>query len=96
MCRKNLEFFPELKKAVADFSTTASYAILIRSLFWKADSTLRANISASAALYACVRIDRILLALRDCSCGAFVDTSTASDAVVANYISHVKNILNCY
>jgi hypothetical protein len=49
--------------------------------FLEADSTTRAYISASAALRANVRIDGIVFAFRDCAHRAFVNTSTASNAV---------------
>ena len=52
------------------------------------DCLRRTNISASAALCANIGIDRILFAFRDCARRTLVNTCTASDAVVTNYVSH--------
>ena len=45
------------------------------------DSSARAHVSACSALRANVRIDGIVFAFRDCAHRAFVNTSTASNAV---------------
>lgn len=54
----------------------------------KGNSLVRAYISACAALCADICVDRILVALRDCARGTLIDTSTASDTIVTNYVSH--------
>lgn len=54
----------------------------------KADSLVGTNISASAALSAGIRVDGVDVTLGDCSYRAFVNTCTASDTVVTNYVSH--------
>ena len=58
------------------------------ALFARSDSARGTNICASAAVNTYVRVDRILFAFRDCASGAFVDTSAACNAIVANYVSH--------
>ena len=35
-----------------------------------------------------ISVDRILITFRDCANWAFIDTSTASDTIVTNYVSH--------
>ena len=62
----------------------------------KADSLVRAYISASAALCASVRVDWIDVASRDCLRWTLVNTCTASDTIVANYVSHSLDFLVCY
>ena len=57
------------------------------------DSLRGANISASATLSALLGVDRVLFTFRDCTNGAFVNTSTASDTIVTNYVSHFVLIL---
>lgn len=52
------------------------------------NSLVGAYISAGAALGAGVSVNRILVALRDCARGTLIDTSTASDTIVTNYVSH--------
>ena len=63
-------------------------------LFRKADSLGRTNISAGAALGASIGVDGILVALGDSSSGAFINTCTASDTIVTNYVSHNKRIIS--
>ncbi len=53
-----------------------------------ADSLVRTNISTCAAVYTLLRVNRVDIALRDSVLWAFADTSTASDTVIANYVSH--------
>ena len=62
--------------------------IAYQNLLGEADSLVRAYRSASTALCALVRIDFVDVALRDCANGALVDTCTASNAVITNYVSH--------
>ena len=57
-------------------------------LLAQADSLRGANISACAALCAHIGVDRILFAFRDSARRTLVNTCTASDAVVTNYVSH--------
>lgn len=71
---------------VLNLSGTARF--LVKSLLWKADSLRRTNISTCAALSAHVRIDRILFSLWDCANRALVNTCTACDTIVTNYVSH--------
>ena len=52
------------------------------------DSAAGANVCACAAINTYVRIDRIVLALRDSAHRAFVFTCTACNAVVRNFVSH--------
>ena len=53
-----------------------------------ADCAAGANICASAALGANLRVNRIVLALGDSTHRAFINASTASDTFVRNYVSH--------
>ena len=57
-------------------------------LLSQADSLVGANTCTSTTLGASFGINRILVAFRNCSRGTFVNTSTASNAVVTNYVSH--------
>lgn len=52
------------------------------------DSTTGANICTCATLGAHIRINRILLALRDSTHRTFVNTRTASDTIIRNFVSH--------
>ncbi len=60
----------------------------------KTDCLIRANICTSTTLCAHVWVDRILLALRDSSSWALINTCTASDTIVTNYVSHNNNFYN--
>ena len=60
----------------------------LNNLCTRADSTRGASVCTSAAIYAYIRVNRIDLALRDSASGALIDASTASNAVITNYISH--------
>ena len=59
-----------------------------RKCYLLADCAAGANICASAALGANLRVNRIVLALGDSTHRAFVNASTASDTFVRNYVSH--------
>ena len=48
---------------------------------------------ARTAVYTQFGVDRIFVTLWNCALGAFVDTGTASNAVVWNYVSHSCKIL---
>lgn len=53
------------------------------------DSLRGASVSACAAIYAEIGVDYILgIAFRDSLRGALVNTGTALDTVVINYVSH--------
>ena len=62
--------------------------VMQNGLFTKADGLLRANACACATLCAEVRIDRILVALRDSLRRALADTCSTCDAIVTNYVCH--------
>ena len=62
--------------------------IAYQNLLGEADCLVRAYRSASTALCALVRIDFVDVALRDSANGALIDTCTASNAVITNYVSH--------
>ena len=57
-------------------------------LFAQVDSLRGANTCTSAALGAGFGVDRILVTFRDCAYRTLVNASSASDAVVTNYVSH--------
>ena len=61
-------------------------------LFAGSDSAGGANICASAAINTNAGVDRVLSAFRDSARGAFIDASAASNAIVANYVSHNSRI----
>ena len=63
-----------------------------KMLLWKADCLRRTNISACTTFCAHIRIDRILFSFRDSANRALVDTCTACDTIVTNYVSHSLNI----
>ena len=68
--------------------------VLVRlSLIARVDGSGRTNVGTSAAVYTNIRIDGVDVALADSASGAFVDTSTTSDAVAADYVCHVVQIL---
>lgn len=52
------------------------------------DSSTRTYICTSSALGANVRINRIVLALRDSTHRTFIDTRTTSDTIGRNFVSH--------
>ena len=52
------------------------------------DSSTRTYICTSSALGANVRINRIVLALRDSTHRTLIDTRTASDTIGRNFVSH--------
>jgi hypothetical protein len=52
------------------------------------DGTHRANTCTGTAVGAEVRVDLVDVTGADSSDGAFVDASTASNAVVSNFVSH--------
>ena len=58
------------------------------------DGTTGACISASTTLGALFGVDRILVALRDCSNGTFVDTCAASNTIITNDVSQSLGIYN--
>ena len=61
------------------------------------DCTCRADISASTALSANLRIDGVvLLTFMNSAQRAFVNTGTASNAVVGNFVSHDYIVLMIY
>lgn len=60
----------------------------MRASFLQRDGAGGTCVSASTTLGALVGIDRILLALRDSTNGAFVNTCAASNTIIANYVSH--------
>lgn len=60
---------------------------LSRALFCH-DGTLRARVSACAAVDAGVRIDFVDVALGNCADRAFIDAGSASYAVLCNFVSH--------
>ena len=62
----------------------------LRQLSARADSTRRAGVGTCAAVNAYIGVDAVDVALRDCTCGALVNASTASNAVITNYISHFR------
>lgn len=62
-------------------------------LFRKRDSFARANAGASAAFCARISVNVVDITLRDSAYGALINTCTASDTVVTNYISHNKSCL---
>ena len=72
-----------------------------QNLIGEADCLVRAYRSACSAFSALVRVDFVDIALRDSAHGALVNTCTASNAVITNYVSHnnlmfiVNNVL-CY
>lgn len=60
----------------------------MRASFLQRDGAGGTCVSASTTLGALIGIDRILLALRDGTHGAFVNTCAASNTIIANYVSH--------
>ena len=54
----------------------------------EADSSTRTYVCASSALSTNVRINRIVLALRDSTHRTLIDTRTASDTIGRNFVSH--------
>ena len=68
--------------------TPKSNACVQLSLLLQRDSATGASICASTTLGALLRIDRILLALRDSSYGTFVDTCAACNTIITNYVCH--------
>ena len=69
-------------------SVALNRCVVSMRLFAQADSLVGANTCASAALCTSVGVDRILFAFRDSARRTLVNTCTASDAVVTNYVSH--------
>ena len=59
-----------------------------QGLLCQADSLVGAYTCTCAALCAGIGVDRILVALRDSARRTLVNTGTACDAVVTNYVSH--------
>ena len=57
-------------------------------LISQVNSLRGANTCTSAALGAGFGVDRILVTFRDCAYRTLVNASSASDAVVTNYVSH--------
>ena len=68
-----------------------SYQVDRRRLFLF-DGALRADTGASAAVDTGVGIDFVDVAGRDCSHRAFVDASTASNAVFSDFVSHCRKV----
>lgn len=66
-----------------------------RYLFSRMDSLRGANTCTCAAFRASLGVDGILVAFGDSSYRAFIDASTACDAVVTNYVSHFVLSFNC-
>ena len=66
-----------------------------RCLFSRMDSLGGAYTCASAAFGASLGVDRILVAFRDGAYRAFVNASTACDAIVTNYVSHFNLSFSC-
>ena len=63
---------------------------------WKADSLVRANTCACAALSASVCVNLVDIALRYSLYWALADTCSTCNAIVANYVSHDESFLfNC-
>lgn len=80
-----------IKKAAATRQSCSRILSYCRFQIWllrKWDCLVRANRSASTALCAQIGVNRILLAFRDCAYRALINTCTASDAVVTNYVCH--------
>ena len=69
-------------------SRISSYCFIQIWLLRKRDCFVGANRSASTALCAEIGVDRILLAFGDCANRALINTCTASNAVVTNYVCH--------
>ena len=89
--------FPQAHKKTA-FAAGSGWAVSELSfwfcdrLFARSDSAGGANICASAAVNTYAGVDRVLSAFRDSARGAFIDASAASNAIVANYVSHNSRI----
>ena len=64
-------------------------ASLQERLFTGNNRFLRAGAGTSAAVYAGIGIDRVNVAGADSTYGASIRASTASDAFVGNFVSHV-------
>ena len=60
---------------------------------WKADSLVRANTCACAALSASVCVNLVDIALRYSLYWALADTCSTCNAIVANYVSHDESFL---
>ena len=58
------------------------------------DCALRANVGAGSAVNAHIRVDFVDVALGNCSDRAFIDTSSASYAVLCDSVSHKFMSLN--
>lgn len=58
------------------------------------DRALRAGVRAGAAVDADIRVNFVDVALGNCSDRAFVDASTASYAVLCDFVSHKFMSLN--
>ena len=92
-----LSAFPQTHKKTA-FAAGSGWAVSELSfwfcdrLFAGSDSAGGANICASAAVNTYAGVDRVLSAFRDSARGAFIDASAASNAIVANYVSHNSRI----
>ena len=65
-----------------------------RGSFSRVDSLGGADTCACAAFGASFGVDGILVAFGDGANGAFINASTACDAVVTNYVSHVLRVFN--
>lgn len=60
-------------------------------LLSQVDSFRRASVCTSSTLGASFRVDRILVTFRDSAYRTLVDTSSASNTIVTNYVSHFSS-----
>lgn len=81
VCRKGVMY----KKSSA---ITELFLFLCCGLFARVDSTGGASVGASATINAFVSIDFVDIAFRDSVGGTFAHASTASNAIIANNVSH--------
>ena len=76
---------PEIKKLCFG---RAFYSFHFCGLFTRVDSTSGASIGASTAINAFVGVDFVDIAFGDSVGGTFAHAGTASNAVIANNVSH--------
>ena len=69
------------------------FVILFLIVLAQANCFRRTCICTSTTFCTSVWVDRILITFRDCANWTFIDTSTASDTIVTNYVSHFLNYL---
>ena len=84
-------YYKTLKKAMLiapPTLTKVEFKSLCMSLLWKADSLVRTNTCACAALCASVCVNLVDITLRNSFYWALANTCSTCNAIVADYVSH--------